>query len=90
MCRKDDEDEEEPDPADGIQRATPIRQVEHLIPKTNPESTSGALPLPTPASYAGESGSGPARRRWKKDQGRRSQERSGGVGSNWIRQVNEE
>jgi hypothetical protein len=65
LRRKDNEDEEEPDPADGIQRATPIRQVEHLIPKTNPTTTSGALPLPTPASNAGESGSGPARIRRK-------------------------
>jgi hypothetical protein len=40
--------------------------------------------LPTPASNAGESGSGLARRRWRKDQGRRSLERSGGVGKERV------
>jgi hypothetical protein len=62
LRRKDDEDEEEPDPTDEILRTTPIRHEEHLNPKSKPKTTSGTLPLPTSASYADESGSGPAQR----------------------------
>jgi hypothetical protein len=48
--------------------------------KTNPMSTSGALPLPSPSSIAGKSGSGPARRPWGDDQTRELLEETGWQG----------